>query len=245
VSDSTSAQSERRIWAAVPFRGPVGSKRRLAGLLDASERERLSLAMLDVVLHELVDAEIVERVLLVTPAQSEPVRRDHERVTVVDETDTAVGRDTADGLNRALRQAQRLAAAGGADRLLMVPADLPLIGAADIGRLLVASRNAAVVIAPDRAETGTNALLVKPPLALEASFGDGSFDRHRRLAAQAGLTVTVVRRPGLALDLDTPADVAQLLASPRRSRLAGLLAELGVVDRLESLACGQARSTTI
>ena len=44
----------QRIWAAVPFRGPVGSKRRLAGLLDASERERLSVAMLADVLDVLL-----------------------------------------------------------------------------------------------------------------------------------------------------------------------------------------------
>ena len=64
MSDPARPGSAQRIWAAVPFRGPVGSKRRLAGLLDASERERLSLAMLADVLDVLLDVHQIERVLL-------------------------------------------------------------------------------------------------------------------------------------------------------------------------------------
>ena len=56
-----------RVWAAVPFKGPGGSKRRLAGLLDPDERARVSVAMLDGVLEALLGVAGIERVLLLTP----------------------------------------------------------------------------------------------------------------------------------------------------------------------------------
>jgi 2-phospho-L-lactate guanylyltransferase len=68
------------------------------------------------------------------------------------------------------------------------------------------------------------------------SFGEGSFERHQRLASDAGLPVAVVQRPGLALDLDTPADVARLLALSPGSALAELLRELQVEQRLAQAA---------
>ena len=44
----------------------------------------------------------------------------------------------------------------------------------------------AVTIVPDRHGSGTNALLLTPPDAIEPGFGPGSFERHRRRAAAAG-----------------------------------------------------------
>ena len=101
------------------------------------------------------------------------------------------------------------------------------------------------MIAPDRAARGTNALLVAPPLALGPGFGEESFARHRRLAERADLTLAIVERPGLALDLDTPADVALLLADHHTGSAASLLRDLGVGRRLERFEPAQARSTTI
>jgi 2-phospho-L-lactate guanylyltransferase len=233
MHDAHQAGAGRRFWAAVPFKGPVGSKRRLAALLSPEERARLSVAMLNLVLRELLLAEGIERVLLLTPPGLERVWPEHERLLVVDEPPSEAG---ADGLNPALRRAQATAAAAGVARLLIVPGDLPLIGAEDVALLVESANEAAVVIAPDRAETGTNALLLTPPTAIGPSFGEGSFQQHQRLAADAGLTVAVVHQPGLALDLDTPADIARLLALRPESRLVELLREFQVEQRLVQAA---------
>jgi 2-phospho-L-lactate guanylyltransferase len=244
----------------VPYKGPVGSKRRLAPLLSDDERARLSLAMLDDVLDALLEVAEIERALLLTPWErglpARPGRRSgqdgraprgtvDERLTIVGETPGPNGVAGHDNLNGALRQAQGLAQHGGADALLIVPADLPLVSAEDVGAVLDAGRTASVAIAPDRAGDGTNALLLSPPNAIEPGFGLASFSRHRALADAAGKRTSAVERPGLALDLDTPADVEILLASGRECRAVRLLHELDVARRLESLASSQARSTTI
>jgi 2-phospho-L-lactate guanylyltransferase len=69
-----------------------------------------------------------------------------------------------------------------------------------------------VVIVPDRHGQGTNALLLTPPDVMEPAFGEGSFARHAARARAAGAAVRVADLPSLALDVDTPEDLAALLA---------------------------------
>jgi 2-phospho-L-lactate guanylyltransferase len=235
-----------RIWAAVPFRGPAGSKRRLAGLLDAAEREHLSLVMLADVLDVLLGSDRIERVLLLTASQQGVSLPDVERLTVLKEVSGTNGAgEDGSGLNAALRQAQQVARSAGADSLLIVPADLPLLARADLKAILDAAVAAQVVIAPDGAAEGTNALLLAPPDGLDPRFGERSYASHRHAAELAGLTVAIVERRGFGLDLDTPEDVAALLDGPHDSRAARLLRELRVDHRLDPITPAQARSTTI
>jgi 2-phospho-L-lactate guanylyltransferase len=234
---------EGDVWVAIPFKGPVGSKRRLSGLLDEAERARLSLAMLDGVLEAALSATAVARVLVMLPAAVlPPEQRDPRLAFVIEMPEHGASRvdgSGVDGLNRALVQAQLAAEDGGATSLLVLPADLPLIAADDVEALVAASGSSAVVISPDRASEGTNALLLSPPSALVPSFGVASFERHRQLAARAGREVAVVRRWGLALDLDTPADVLRLFALGQECRAIRLLRDLDVTSRLGPLTDAQ------
>ena len=75
-----------------------------------------------------------------------------------------------------------------------------------------------MLVVPDRHGIGTNALLLHPPDAMEPSFGEGSHARHLGNARAAGIHAETVQLPSLALDLDTPDDLAvveQTLASTR------------------------------
>lgn len=238
-----SARGVGGIWVVVPFKGPVGSKRRLAGLLNEAERARLSVAMLDGVLDAVLASGQVARLLVMAPEHVSPPGRHDPRLEFVSETllDRVSEADNpaVDGLNRAVTQAQAAARTAGASSLLILPSDLPLIGAEDVDALVAAVEAAPVVISPDRAAEGTNALLVSPPNAIPSNFGVGSFERHQRLSEEAGLRVSVVSRWGLALDLDTPADVLRLLAIDQECRAARLLHDLEIRSRFASLGLGQ------
>jgi 2-phospho-L-lactate guanylyltransferase len=119
--------------------------------------------------------------------------------------------DRGDDLNAALWRAE--AAIGPADALLVLPADLPRLEAGDIQAMAAAGDAAEMAIAPDRQETGTNALLwTRAPRAFR--FGVDSFAAHQEAARATGAPVAVVRRPGLAFDLDLPADLAELRRNP-------------------------------
>jgi 2-phospho-L-lactate guanylyltransferase len=88
-----------------------------------------------------------------------------------------------------------------------------------------------VVIVPDRHGSGTNALLLTPPGAVEPSFGTGSFARHAALAYAAGASVKVCDLPSLGLDVDTPDDLAAL-RSALDARPATAARTRAVLDRL-------------
>ncbi len=131
-------------------------------------------------------------------------------------------RETATGLNRALDLARRHVQELGADALLVLPVDLPRLDVADVDAMVAAAQDGArVVIAPDENASGTNALLLAPPDTLEFCFGDDSFKAHLEAARRSGIAARVIDRPGLAFDVDTPADHARLTALERAPRCQG------------------------
>jgi 2-phospho-L-lactate guanylyltransferase (CobY/MobA/RfbA family) len=67
-----------------------------------------------------------------------------------------------------------------------------------------------VVIAPDRHEKGTNALLMSPAGLINYDFGEDSFQRHCDRTRKAGARLEIVNLPSFALDLDLPEDLALL-----------------------------------
>ena len=60
--------------------------------------------------------------------------------------------------------------------------------------------------------------MLTPPDVIAPSFGPGSCERHRALAAAAGAAWRIDRPPSLLLDIDTGDDLQAL-----RSRLSGVL----------------------
>ena len=68
-----------------------------------------------------------------------------------------------------------------------------------------------LVIAPDASEQATNALVLSPPDPDFFHFGPSSFAAHLHAARERGMTIEIVRRPGLAFDLDTPEDYREFL----------------------------------
>jgi len=188
-------------WAIVPVKPLRRAKSRLSSVLGAEERLELSREMLNRVLEALAKVPEIERTLLVSrDSEAMALARHHGARTLSE-------RPPID-LNQALQQATRAAVGSGASAVLVVPADLPLVTAGDLRALVYLAESPPVlVIAPDRRQAGTNAMLASPAGLIEYAFGPSSFDRHRALALAAGARVLVCDRPGLALDLDLPEDL--------------------------------------
>jgi 2-phospho-L-lactate guanylyltransferase len=97
--------------------------------------------------------------------------------------------------------------------MLIVSADLPLLTLADLAAVVDAWRACAhVVLGHDLRGRGTNVMLVNEPEHFAFCFGEavgqGSFASHLSTAQGYGLPVAVVERPGIALDIDLPVDIA-------------------------------------
>ena len=103
-----------------------------------------------------------------------------------------------------------------------MPGDIPLVTADEICRLLAAHREApAFTIAPSHDQQGSNAIILSPPDAVPLRFGDDSFFPHLAAARACGIEPTIVRLPGIAMDIDNPVDLAHFSKLGSRTR-AGL-----------------------
>jgi len=194
-----------RTFAVLPVKRFDAAKQRLGAGLEPAQRRALAEAMVGDVLAALGAVPAIERVVVVS---GEPRARElaAERGMTVRDDPVDSGQSAAAGLGIAL------ATAKGAERVLLVPGDCPALDPVEVARLLEVPRGTGphVTIVPDRHGTGTNALLLAPPLAIAPAFGPGSRERHARLAAAAGVPATIASLASLALDVDTPDDLAAL-----------------------------------
>jgi 2-phospho-L-lactate guanylyltransferase len=120
--------------------------------------------------------------------------------------------------------------------MVQVPADIPLVMPEDIAALLrVHGEVPSIVLAPARDGRGTNAVACSPADVMPLRFGGDSFIAHRRRARAHGIEPQIVRRPGLALDIDTPDDLAAFLAARSPTRTWAYLTESGIERRISQL----------
>ena len=207
------------VWAVVPVKERDRAKERLAPLLPPALRQRFVLAMLEDVLGAAAATPGLAGIVVVTvdPAAGRLARRFGARL-VVD--------GARDGHTGAVAAAARLLRAEGRAGMLTLPGDIPLATAAEIGSLLSAHRPApSFTIAPSHDEGGSNAILVSPPDAVPLRFGVDSFFPHLRAAAARGIRPTVLRLPGIAIDIDNPQDLAAFARRSSATRSHALLVE--------------------
>ena len=210
------------VWAVVPIKEVAQAKQRLADAVPAEVKPRLALAMAEDVLSALALVRPLSGILVVSvdPDACELARRYGARLL-------------ADGAREGQTSAVAAAAAAlahkGRNAMLTIPADVPLITAEEVAKIIDAhDREPDFVIVPAHDGRGSNAVLCAPPQAVRLTFGNDSFAPHVEAAKRAGLEPKIIRVPGIGLDIDNPADLAAFLKIPSRTRTRALLEESGI-----------------
>ena len=196
----------RDLAVVVPVKS-AGKKSRLSGVLERPGREELARLLLSGVLDAVEKAGLLAACYVVSP--------DEEVLRLAALAGACGVNETKDrGVNSAVLRGMR--ASEPSDRVLVLPADLPLLEASELARL-VRRGSQEVVISPSAGFDGTNALLFPRRSPVPLSYDDRSFWNHVASAARSGSRVRVCTEPGLLFDVDTQGDLSALARGPSRA----------------------------
>ena len=205
----------------------AGAKQRLAPLLTPQQRQALAAAMLEDVLAALAEAPLAGIMVNTLDPTRDGIgatlwrpRRDGQRTRRPHRRGRRhgtypCGRGPESNADGAWRYSARH---GSGDRR---------------GHRRRADRAPSLTIVPARDERGSNAVLCSPPLVMPLRFGDDSFLPHLAAARALGIEPTMVKLPGIGLDIDQPEDVDALLcATPRMAtRALNVIARSGATKQ--------------
>ena len=194
-----------RTLAVLPIKSFGAAKTRLAGRLGSGSRQAVAQAMFCDTLYSLRRVPGIAAIAVVTSDKvAESAAVGHAVTLLRDDRETGHNTAAEIGLRHALES--------GFERVLLGPGDTPLLDPGEVAGLLERSEasGVGVAIVPDRHGEGTNGLLISPPDAFSPSFGPDSLRRHVERAERAGLRHSVEPLESLALDVDTPEDLAEL-----------------------------------
>ncbi|MDG1388398.1 MAG: 5-amino-6-(D-ribitylamino)uracil--L-tyrosine 4-hydroxyphenyl transferase CofH [Halioglobus sp.] len=195
------------VHALVPLKTLGEAKSRLAGVLLPAERSALVAAMVRDVLQVLCRHPQVEAISLVSEDSQVQAIAEAFGVGFIAEGELQVS-----GLNAVIDAAASQLARTGAERLLVLHGDIPTLGSDDLSNVLATLKaRGGLVIGTDHDGVGTNLLAFAVNDMPQFHFGEGSCDLHHAWAEKAGLPVAVIKQPGIALDIDDPMDLVQLL----------------------------------
>jgi len=192
-----------RTWVVVPIKDFDGAKQRLSPAMGAKSRRALSRRNAQLAVDA---ARAGGRVLVVAGGEE------------VSELAASWGAEVLlepreEGQNVAARRGINRALDKGAEAILLLSSDLPLVTQNAVKAMLEAAarvKGPVVVAAPAIGRGGTNALYLRPPDAIGLHFGDDSFAKFRDDAATRGVPFVVHESDEIALDLDEPSDLARL-----------------------------------
>ena len=211
-------------YALVPVKDLTQAKVRLSPVLSPAERHAFAAAMLEDVLLALRQASMLDRIALVTTDPHARALATQWRFEVIDE-------GTSRGETGAVELAVKVCRERGASSLAVIPGDIPLLTAADVDCVMQHGMQYDVVIVPSWDSRGTNAIVLRPPDALQLRFGSWSFFPHVKQAKRRGLSYRVVRLPRVALDVDTAEDLAGLVPQAMGTKSYAVLEAMGFLRR--------------
>lgn len=190
----------------IPVKPFPAAKRRLATVLDDTGRAALGRKLAERTVHAVLRAGAHPLVL----SADDPVTEWALSIGVEVLLDEGSSLDEA--AQAAVGQARRRGAGWG-----ILHADLPVLTAEDLREAIVVLGDGGAVVAPS--SDGGTSLVGSSLERFVFSYGPGSF--HRHLAALSDQDPQVIVTLGLALDLDTPADLAAARATVEGAWLAG------------------------
>jgi 2-phospho-L-lactate/phosphoenolpyruvate guanylyltransferase len=195
----------------IPVKNLSGAKQRLAAVLDQTSRTEFARAMLYDVLKVLGEWKGRPPTAVVSSDPYASALAAEYGLEIIPDPDNP-------GETGAIEMATRICVERGIESTLVIPADIPLIEAWELEEILKQAPPEGSVLVPAADGRGTNAAFRRPANLFPLGFGNDSFKPHRAAAAATGKPCVVLNLPGIAVDVDNPSDLEQLLALSGETR---------------------------
>jgi 2-phospho-L-lactate guanylyltransferase len=207
----------------IPVKNLATAKQRLASLLDQPTRTELAQTMLSDVLERVANWSGHPEVSLVT---SDPFAMEQaEKFGFGIITDRENKSETD-----AIEMATKTCLDRGIDNVLVLPADIPLVQQWELEKIYDTAPNEGSVLVPSASRRGTNGAWRRPANLFPLKFGDDSFRPHLGAARLSRKPCVVLTLPGIALDIDTPEDLRQLIAAEGDTRSQRMARKFNLAD---------------
>jgi len=215
------------IFGLIPVKDLSKAKERLSSILPQEDRTALAYAMLEDVLKALKGAKLLDRHFIVTMDRRTIEIAGAFGIEVIEETEQK-------GESHSVNYASRICMEKGAESVLVIPGDAPLITSEDIDSIVEKERDfPSVILIPARDDYGTNAILRKPPDVIPSRFGEDSFRKHMDEARERGIHCDTYRNSRIALDIDHPDDLEEFLSEKSDTKTFEVLSELNLAAKYE------------
>jgi len=190
-------------WVVVLIKDFGSAKQRLRPALGPNERRALAQRNAQLAIKA---AAAGDRVLVVAGDEEVASMAKALRAEVLVEP-------SQEGQNVAAARGIARAVEGGANAVLLLSSDLPLVTLDAVREVIEAGsriEGPAAVAVRAVGRGGTNALYLRPPGAITLHFGSDSLAKFRHEAEINGVAFVVHDSDAMALDLDEPSDLARL-----------------------------------
>lgn len=215
------------IFGLIPVKDLSKAKERLSSILPQEDRTALAYAMLEDVLKALKGTKLIDRLFIVTMDRRTIEIAGALGIEVIEETEQK-------GESNSVDYASRICMEKGAESVLVIPGDAPLITSEDIDSIVEKERDIpSVILIPARDDYGTNAILRKPPDVIPSRFGEDSFRKHMDEARERGIHCDTFRNSRIALDIDHPDDLEEFLSEKSDTKTFEVLSEMNLVSKNE------------
>ncbi len=165
------------VSALIPAKGFTNAKHRLSPLLGAGDREILAEIMFRDVLSQVVSVSGLDTTFVVTGDRRVAKIAASLGAQVIQEKQE---RGETEAVTYAVLEMKKK----DINTVLILPADIPLLGSSDIDLLLdqVSGQDSSpfALLVPSHDRMGTNALLLSPPDLIDFRFGYDSFSSPRQ-----------------------------------------------------------------
>lgn len=205
----------------IPIKDLSRAKGRLSDILSPKDRKDLVIAMLTDILTTVMSNDLGQVWIISSDDRVDDLAQ-RFGLKIIHETQVI-------GYNQAVKLG--LEAVPADQNIVILPGDVPLVTGQEIKRLIspVGVNTGKIRLAPDRYQQGTNGLFLARRNLITPDFGHESFQKYQNTARDLDLSLQIITAPGLARDIDLPADLINLAKSISHGETYNFLCSIGFI----------------